>query len=136
MAPCLPAGRSTPELQPPQPLYYTDKWYDSLSMSDPKTLDEAYKLVEDELLQMFLKKHKDYGKGNILAIKELGIALRISEKIERIKHLTMQGTTPTNESIEETWIDIGVYSILAVLLRRGWFEKLEVAVNADKANRH
>lgn len=95
-------------------------------MTDPQTLDEAYKQVEEELLQMFLRKHKDYGKGNILSVKELGIALRISEKIERIKHLLMQEGNPVNESVEETWIDIGVYAILAVLFRRGQFEKLEV----------
>ena len=92
----------------------------------PTTLDEAYKQVEEELLQMFLKKHKDYGKGNILSVKELGIALRISEKIERIKHLLMQGNVPANESVEETWLDIAVYGIIAVLYRRGHFEKLEV----------
>jgi hypothetical protein len=92
----------------------------------PTTLDEAYKKVEEELLQMFLKKHKDYGKGNILSVKELGIALRISEKIERIKHLLMQGNAPANESVEETWLDVAVYGIIAVLYRRGWFEKLDV----------
>lgn len=94
---------------------------------DPQTLDQAFKQIEDELLQMFLKKHKDYGKGNILSVKELGIALRISEKIERIKHLLAQGGSPANESIEENWIDIGVYAVIAVLLRRGQFEKLEVS---------
>lgn len=92
-----------------------------------KTLDEAFAAVEEELLAMFLRKHKDYGKGNILSVKELGIALRISEKIERIKHLLMAGGTPTNESVEETWVDIGVYAIIAVLLRRGQFEKLDVS---------
>lgn len=95
-------------------------------MDQPQTLDQAFKQVEEELLQMFLTKHKDYGKGNILSVKELGIALRISEKIERIKHLLMQGEAPANESVEETWIDIAVYSILAVLLRRGQFEALSV----------
>jgi hypothetical protein len=95
-------------------------------MDDQQTLDQAFKQIEDELLQLFLKKHKDYGKGNILSVKELGIALRISEKIERIKHLMMQGNEPANESVEETWKDIAVYGILAVLLRRGQFEKLEV----------
>lgn len=75
---------------------------------------------------MFLKKHKDYGKGNILSVKELGIALRISEKIERIKHLLMQDGEPANESIEETWIDIGVYAVIAILLRRGEFQNLDV----------
>jgi len=52
--------------------------------------------------------------------------LRISEKIERIKHLLMQDGDPTNETIEETWVDIGVYAVIAILLRRGEFEDLEV----------
>jgi hypothetical protein len=94
--------------------------------TDPQTLDQAFKNINEELLQMFLKKHKDYGKGNILSVKELGIALRISEKIERIKHLLMQGETPANESVEESWIDIAVYAAIAILLRRGQFEKLNV----------
>ncbi len=92
----------------------------------PKQLDEAFKLVTDELLAMFLKKHKDYGKGNILAVKELGIAMRLTEKVERLKNLLMTSKTPTNESIEETWTDIAVYAVIAVLYRRGWFEKLDV----------
>jgi len=95
-------------------------------MNDPQYLDEAFEEVCEEMLQMFLKKHRDYGKGNILSVKELGIALRISEKIERIKHLLAKGQEPTNESVEETWTDIGVYSIIALLYRRGWFEKLDV----------
>jgi hypothetical protein len=93
---------------------------------DPKTLDAAFEQVTAELLEMFLKKHKDYGKGNILSVKELGIALRISEKIERIKHLLTRGEEPANESVDETWIDVGVYAVIAVLLRRGYFEKLDV----------
>ncbi len=96
----------------------------------PKTLDNAFSVVSDELLEMFLKKHRDYGKGNILANKELGIAMRVSEKIERLKHLLMTGNKPTNEQIEETWVDIGVYSVIAVLLRRGWFQSLEVSADA------
>ena len=92
----------------------------------PKTLDQAFEIVNEELLQMFLKKHRDYGKGNILANGELGISMRVSEKIERLKHLLMTQQKPSNETIEETWIDIAVYGVLAVLLRRGQFQKLDV----------
>lgn len=95
-------------------------------MKQPKYLDEAFEQVCKELVQMFLKKHKDYGKGNILKIQELGIAFRESEKIERLKNLLMQKRKPANESIDETWIDIGVYAVIAILLRRGWFKKLEM----------
>lgn len=93
---------------------------------EPQTLDEAFAFVEEELLQTFLQKHKDYGKGNILSIKELGIAFRTSEKIERLKNLLMKSDDPANESIDDSWTDIAVYAIIAILYRRGWFEKLEV----------
>ncbi len=92
----------------------------------PQTLDEAFALVEVELLQTFLQKHKDYGKGNILSIKELGIIFREAEKVERLKNLLMKTDDPANESIEDSWTDIAVYAIIAILYRRGWFEKLEV----------
>ncbi|OGK15267.1 hypothetical protein A2774_02475 [Candidatus Roizmanbacteria bacterium RIFCSPHIGHO2_01_FULL_39_12c] len=95
-------------------------------MKNPKHLDEAFELVNEELLTMFKKKHKDYGKGNILDMGELGIAFRISEKFNRIKHLLMQGKKPANESVEESWIDIAVYAVIAVLLKRSWFKKLEL----------
>jgi len=93
-------------------------------MKNPKYLDEAFELVCEELKQMFIKKHRDYGKGNILDNGELGIAFRVSDKLNRLKHLLANNIIPENESIEETWIDIGVYSVIAVLLKRSWFKKL------------
>ena len=93
-------------------------------MRNPKYLDEAFEKVCREMLEMFKKKHKDYGKENILDMGELGIAFRISEKFNRIKHLLLQGKKPENESVEESWIDIGVYAVIAVLLKRSWFKKL------------
>lgn len=95
-------------------------------MKDPKYLDEAFKNVSEEMLATFLKKHKDYGKENVLDMGELGIAFRISEKFNRIKHLLMNGKVPTNESIDDSWIDIGVYAVIAILLRKGWFKNLDV----------
>ncbi|NCN83053.1 MAG: hypothetical protein GW947_03735 [Candidatus Pacebacteria bacterium] len=96
----------------------------------PQTLDDAFSDVNTEMLEMFLKKHKDYGKGNILANGELGIAMRVSEKVERAKHLLVSQQTPTNESLEETWIDIAVYAVIAVLFRRKQFQELEVTPEA------
>ena len=95
-------------------------------MKQPKTLDAAFSQVNDELLTMFLKKHHDYGKGNILDTKELGIAFRVSDKLNRLKYLLSNNKNPNNESIEETWVDIAVYAVIAVMYRRGWFQKLEV----------
>lgn len=95
-------------------------------MKNPKYLDQAFEIVCKEMLAVFVKKHKDYGKGNILDTEELGIVFRISDKLNRLKHLLIKGKKPENESLEETWIDIGVYAVIAVLFRRSWFKKLEL----------
>lgn len=92
----------------------------------PKTLDQAFLEIEKELLETFIAKHRDYGKGNILSIKELGIAFRIGEKVERLRNLLMKEEPPANESMEDSWTDIAVYAIIAKLYQRGWFQELEM----------
>lgn len=96
------------------------------STTSPQTLDQAFEIVTAELLETFLKKHRDYGKGNILEIEELGIAFREAEKVSRLKNLLSKTDDPANESIDDTWTDIAVYAVIALLYRRGWFQKLEV----------
>lgn len=93
-------------------------------MKDPQYLDDSFKGVCEELLQIFIKKHKDYGKDNILDTGQLGIAFRISDKLSRLRNLFIANKKPLNESIESTWLDIAVYAIIAVLHLRGWFQKL------------
>lgn len=109
-----------------------------MKKTTPKYLDQAFVEVNQELLDMFIKKHRDYGKGNILANGELGISMRITEKVERIKHLLLSGKTPTNETLDETWIDIAVYAVIGALYRRNWFQQLEIhakpAKTSSKAN--
>lgn len=95
-------------------------------MDEPKYLDEAFEKVCRELLEKFVSKHRDYGKENILELGELGIAFRETEKISRLKHLLREDREPEYESLEENWIDVAVYAVIAVLYRRGWFEKLEM----------
>lgn len=92
---------------------------------EPRYLDDAFMTICEEMLHTFLQKHRDYGKGNILSIKELGIAFRTSEKIERLKNLLMAtDKVPANESIDDSWLDIAVYAVIAKMYRQGWFQKL------------
>ena len=92
----------------------------------PKTLDEAFEIVCQELKDTFVKKRNDYGKGNILSMGELGIAFRETEKVERLKHLLANGNAPNNESLDDTWTDTAVYAVIAIMMRRGWFQQLEL----------
>lgn len=95
-------------------------------MKQPKTLEEAFETVCTEMNELFVKKHKDYGKGNILDTGELGIAFRVNDKLNRIKNILASGKKPENESMDESWVDIGVYAVIAMMWRRGWFQKLEL----------
>lgn len=95
-------------------------------MANPQYLEDSFQTICDELLATFIQKHKDYGKGNILSIKELGITFRLAEKIERLKNLLMNPTqTPANESIADNVKDIAVYAVILEMFRRGEFQKLE-----------
>ena len=96
-------------------------------MQDPQYLDDAFRAICDEMVATFIQKHQDYGKGNILSIKELGITFRLAEKIERLKNLLMNpGQTPANESIADNIKDIAVYAVIMEMFRRGTFQKLEL----------
>ena len=95
-------------------------------MKEPQTLEEAFEIICKELEEVFVRKNHDYGKGNILDTKELGIAYRVSDKLNRLKHLLETGNKPSNETIEESWVDIGVYAVIAIMYKRGWFQKLNL----------
>ena len=101
-------------------------------MNHPRFLDESFEMVCNKLLQIFIKKHKDYGKENILEIGELGIAFRINEKVSRLKNLITSNKKPVNENIEDSWYDIAVYAIIAMLYKKGYFQKLDLSPKNKK----
>lgn len=93
-------------------------------MQQTHYLDEEFDKELSELLQIFIKKHKDYGKDNILDNGELGIAFRVNDKIRRLQHLLQKSDDPENEGLRDSWQDIAVYALIALLLRDGRFEEL------------
>ena len=92
----------------------------------PKYLDQAFAEICEEMIATFIKKHKDYGKGNILDTGELGIVYRESDKLNRLKHLLTNSKNPSNEPINDSWQDIAVYAVIAILVRKGLFQKLNI----------
>ena len=96
------------------------------TQTPPAYLDQAFSQITQEMLETFIKKHKDYGKGNILDTGELGILFRINDKIRRLQNLATADKQPENESLNETWLDIAVYAVIAILLRQGYFKDLEL----------
>lgn len=95
-------------------------------MSQNQYLDQAFDQELKQLLEIFIKKHKDYGKDNILDNGELGIIFRINDKLRRVQNLISKNDGPMNESIEDNWRDIAVYAIIALLLKDGRFKDLNL----------
>lgn len=96
------------------------------NQSKSKFLDKAFEAVLKEMLKVFIKKNKDYGKDNILETGELGIAFRVNDKVKRLQNLLGSDKAPENESLDESWMDIAVYAVIAILYRKGEFKELEL----------
>ena len=93
-------------------------------MPKPKYLDQAFDEELKRLLEIFIRKHKDYGKDNILDNGELGIIFRINDKLRRIQNLMSKPGEPMNESVKDNWQDIAVYAVIGMLLQDNRFKDL------------
>lgn len=83
--------------------------------------------VFDELGNLLLDKHADYGPSNIAAAPGgplNGLRVRIHDKVARANHLIDSGADPRNESLRDTFIDLANYAAIAVMVMDGkWPEK-------------
>lgn len=76
--------------------------------------------IANEIVQLLIKKQRDYGHENINAFGELGILVRANDKIARLRNLYKKESVE-NESTEDSWLDLAGYAILALMVRRGLF---------------
>ena len=100
----------------------------------PQTCEE-FKNILDEMYNTFCKKQRNYGPGNIsvgtpLQTKEdiklslSGLWFRKNDKINRLKQLVVLGQPDeVGESIEDTYEDLAVYSVISLLVNRGKWAK-------------
>ena len=98
-------------------------------------LSEEYKRISEEMYEMFARKHMDYGLNNIALGGDLtndedkkfsltGLAIRLTDKISRLKNLLINGKNYVKgESMEDTFIDIANYGIIGLLVGRDKWKK-------------
>ena len=90
---------------------------------------EEFKKIQKEQYELFAKKNMAYGPGNIALGSKLetederkdsvkGVFIRCFDKINRLKQLVfLNKENPLkNESIEDTWRDLSIYSIIAQIV--------------------
>jgi hypothetical protein len=98
-------------------------------------LSQEFKVIQDEMYKMFAAKHMDYGLQNISLGGDLtnendkkfsltGLAIRLTDKISRLRNLLTNGKNfVKGEGMEDTFIDIANYGIIGMLVGRNKWKK-------------
>ena len=82
--------------------------------------------IYQELLAILVSKQQDYVPLNIWNAPvgaTNGLMVRMSDKLERLKNLIYNSIEPNNEALEDSFIDIANYAIIALMVERGIWEK-------------
>ena len=98
-------------------------------------LSQEFKIIQDEMYRMFAAKHMDYGLQNISLGGDLtkendkkfsliGLSIRLTDKISRLRNLLTNGRNfVKGEGMEDTFIDIANYGIIGLLVGRDKWKK-------------
>ena len=89
---------------------------------DPTQFELDLWEISDELTNLLLKKHKDYGPKNISGSPGgplNGLRVRMWDKMARINHLLDNDFNAVNEPLEDSFADLANYSIIALMVMKG-----------------
>lgn len=106
--------------------------------TEPATYEEALDRTLAELRDVLIRKHRDYGPGNILHFGEYGIVMRVQDKVSRLEQLVppkgyaWPDRAVRDETVDDTWMDLVNYAVIALMLRSGTFT-LPMANKPDRA---
>ena len=93
------------------------KQLEALLNMDLGPVDKRLLSAGGEVLDLLIKKNKDYGDDNLRKFGRFGILVRVADKVERIKNLLETKTAAVvSESERDTWMDIAGYAIQALRL--------------------
>lgn len=89
---------------------------------------EKHTKVIEEIHEMFVKKNADYGNSFDKSLDEWGLivsAMRIQEKLDRVKTSLKTNLQVKDESVEDSFLDLANYAIMTVMWLRKENEKKE-----------
>jgi hypothetical protein len=93
-----------------------------MKMTDSTTFEYHVGKTFQELLDLLMSKHKDYGPKNISDSPGgpvNGLRVRMHDKLARINNLVDNGKDPEHESLEDSFKDMANYAIIGLLVLRG-----------------
>lgn len=110
--------------EPPKKIWESPKKfeYHEFEYNEPQQFELDIWEISDELTNLLIKKHADYGPRNISGSPGgplNGLRVRMWDKIARINHLIETGNDAKNESLEDSFADLANYSIIALMVLKG-----------------
>ena len=76
-----------------------------------------------DCIKLFDDKQQDYGSDNIAASGEIGIAVRLQDKVARMRHILLKAlrgdNKVNNESLADTYKDVANYGLIGWILNKG-----------------
>ena len=122
-------GSSLKESEKNEQLYAIIK---NLGHTSSRMLNQEAYWFPYNMLELLVRKQKDYGHGNIQAFGVLGVAVRICDKIARYFNLVNRQDDAQNEPFIDCLVDMVGYSVIALMLKDDTF-KLELKDDNDTA---
>ena len=98
-------------------------------------MTQEFKKLQREQYELFCHKQHDYGPGNISVGTQLqtpdeihlsltGLWFRMNDKIQRLKTMLLSGRkAAVEESMEDAYLDVSNYGIMAAIVARGKWGK-------------
>jgi hypothetical protein len=74
------------------------------------------------MLDLLIRKQHDYGHDNINNFGTIGIAIRVCDKIARIRNLRNRGSDGQAEPLQDAYLDLVGYATIAHMYHHGWFQ--------------
>ena len=115
-----------------------DKGYDVIQKMEEEwpLMTEEFKKIQREQYELFLHKQHDYGPGNIsvgtflvtpeeIKLSLTGLWFRMNDKLQRVKTLLLgeKKSAVKDEPLEDAYLDISNYGIMATIVGRGKWGK-------------
>ena len=116
----------------------TEHEYDVIEQMEKEwpEMTTEFKRIQKEQYELFLHKQHDYGPGNISVGTNLqtqdevhlsltGLWFRMNDKLQRLKTLLLSGrkNAVEGEPMEDAYLDVSNYGIMATIVGRGKWGK-------------
>lgn len=86
-----------------------------------KEFENHVQAIMDRMVSTWIPKQKGYGPSNIGIFREMGIMVRMIDKISRVHNILMRGGEEGDESLKDNFLDIAVYCAIALMcMEKEW----------------